>query len=190
VLVKVAQEETKTRGGILLPVSAIKKPTSGELAADAAGAALETLAGADGGIGQFGARSRHAGTGKHAWAHLVRAAGDVVEVGDGRSMDGTTRDFFLKTGDTVSTGPSGFRRGEGFVHVAGRPTTSCALSTAATQQQMGTLQPNRTLQQGRRSTSIQPDHAPACPLVLPSLSHPLPHPLPPSTPAIPSLPLG
>ena len=30
VLVKVAEEETKTRGGILLPVSAVKKPTSGE----------------------------------------------------------------------------------------------------------------------------------------------------------------
>jgi hypothetical protein len=30
VLVKVAEEETKTRGGILLPTSAIKKPTSGE----------------------------------------------------------------------------------------------------------------------------------------------------------------
>ncbi len=29
VLVKVGQEETKTRGGILLPTSAIKKPTSG-----------------------------------------------------------------------------------------------------------------------------------------------------------------
>lgn len=29
VLVKVAQEEVKTRGGILLPPSAIKKPTSG-----------------------------------------------------------------------------------------------------------------------------------------------------------------
>lgn len=28
-LVKVAQEEVKTRGGILLPPSAIKKPTSG-----------------------------------------------------------------------------------------------------------------------------------------------------------------
>jgi len=31
VLVKVAEEETKTRGGILLPVSAIKKPTSGDV---------------------------------------------------------------------------------------------------------------------------------------------------------------
>ena len=30
VLVKVAQEEVKTRGGILLPPNAIKKPTSGE----------------------------------------------------------------------------------------------------------------------------------------------------------------
>jgi hypothetical protein len=30
VLVAVAEEETKTRGGILLPTSAIKKPTSGE----------------------------------------------------------------------------------------------------------------------------------------------------------------
>lgn len=29
VLVRVAEEETKTRGGILLPVSALKKPTSG-----------------------------------------------------------------------------------------------------------------------------------------------------------------
>ncbi|KAG2451531.1 hypothetical protein HYH02_004129 [Chlamydomonas schloesseri] len=31
VLVKVAEEEVKTRGGILLPPSAIKKPTSGEV---------------------------------------------------------------------------------------------------------------------------------------------------------------
>ncbi|MEW5309153.1 MAG: hypothetical protein WDW38_001059 [Sanguina aurantia] len=31
VLVKVAAEETQTRGGILLPASAIKKPTSGEV---------------------------------------------------------------------------------------------------------------------------------------------------------------
>lgn len=31
VLVKVAAEETKTRGGILLPTSAIKKPTSGDV---------------------------------------------------------------------------------------------------------------------------------------------------------------
>ena len=31
VLVKVGEEETKTRGGILLPTSAIKKPTSGTL---------------------------------------------------------------------------------------------------------------------------------------------------------------
>jgi len=29
VLVKVAEEETQTRGGILLPVNAVKKPTSG-----------------------------------------------------------------------------------------------------------------------------------------------------------------
>lgn len=31
VLVKVAEEETKTRGGILLPTTAVKKPTSGRI---------------------------------------------------------------------------------------------------------------------------------------------------------------
>uniref|UniRef100_A0A7S0RR56 20 kDa chaperonin, chloroplastic n=1 Tax=Chlamydomonas leiostraca TaxID=1034604 RepID=A0A7S0RR56_9CHLO len=61
VLVKVAEEETKTRGGILLPTSAVKKPTSG----------------------------------------------DVVELGDGR-VNGETRPFILKTGDTVLYSKFGF----------------------------------------------------------------------------------
>ncbi len=89
-LVKVGAEETKTRGGILLPTSAIKKPTSG-------------------------ARMRDLCT--HQRAHRTQwdvltdnnnqvhgtavFAGDVVALGDGRGMDGTVRTFALKTGDTV-----------------------------------------------------------------------------------------
>lgn len=60
-LVKVAEEEIKTKGGILLPTSAVKKPTSG----------------------------------------------DVVELGDGR-VNGNTRPFTLKTGDTVLYSKYGF----------------------------------------------------------------------------------
>lgn len=61
VLVKVAEEETKTRGGILLPTSAIKKPTSGE----------------------------------------------VLDLGDGRTIDGI-KHFTLKKGETVLYSKFGF----------------------------------------------------------------------------------
>ncbi|KAF5832968.1 chaperonin 10 kd subunit-domain-containing protein [Dunaliella salina] len=62
VLVKVAEEEKQTRGGILLPVSAVKKPTSGE----------------------------------------------VVDLGDGRTGSGETREFYLKKGQTVLYSKFGF----------------------------------------------------------------------------------
>lgn len=44
VLVKVAEQEEKTRGGILLPVSAQKRPTSGAAAAPPRAAAVAAVA--------------------------------------------------------------------------------------------------------------------------------------------------
>lgn len=62
VLVKVAEQESKTRGGILLPAAAQKRPTSG----------------------------------------------DVVAVGDGKTLDGKLVPFSLKPGDTVLYSKFGF----------------------------------------------------------------------------------
>lgn len=91
VLVKVAEEETKTRGGILLPTSAVKKPTSGMACISMV--AEQSLV---------------------SWTHvnsIESPAGDVLELGDGRTGN-ETRSFTLKKGDTVSVHSSSYTEGQ------------------------------------------------------------------------------
>jgi co-chaperonin GroES (HSP10) len=122
VLVKVAEQEEKTRGGILLPVSAQKRPTSGEHEGGGWGRVHEqTGLSAPQGHGlQRNDRSISTASAVRPLRPVRRcpspperlaasrrrpclpSPGDVVALGDGRLADGTVKPFYLKQGQTVS----------------------------------------------------------------------------------------
>lgn len=91
VLAKVAEAEEKTTGGVLLPNSAQKKPTSGRVSdpstlAQNASCTFQSWRGVEGW--------------RESQQHLQKPAGDIVAVGDGKVGE-VTQTFDLGVGQTI-----------------------------------------------------------------------------------------